>query len=358
MAVKFGGKRDGQLDMGAAEPAKVAFNQEFPDTNLGTPIEVEEAQQVVTTPHVEMVAAPAVVKHGAKVTDIAPFVPGGSLAFFDFQNDPFALFDFNGADGALGQALPMRRIEYCASKGTESLRKGQITDMATMEQKPSVRAVLVAMKFSRVWMPDYDPTAESNEPLCVSLDGSRRTKGMNTRVPEEQLCAECPHAKWAPGAKHPDCSEVYTLLMLDVDDSDTPFLFNLRRTGIKPLRTFRNALKATALRVWTAASGVPANLCAEFTLAATPEKNFYLPTFTDLKAVSLERARELASRLAPIIQTFNKAETAEAMLAADGAFDDDGEPARVSVKEDAYVPPAEEYAPVVAGGAGRKFGSR
>lgn len=312
MAMNFGQPGGGQgRDTGAVQAAKP----------------VEAAQPVAAPASTAMVPAGA---GGALATqrDAVPLVYGG----IDLTFDPFALMDMNDADSQLGQMPPLRRIEYCASDDSTGLQAGWITDTLTRTQKQRIDAVLVAVKFTRLCMGKFNPSAPkdgaSRRPICASSTGKQRTGGtgagivtvgvkdgserdMQVTVPEGQNCATCPWAKWPDNQKRPVCSEAYNLLMADLEDGGTPFMVNIWHTGIKPLKVFRNALKASALKVWTPADGVPPNMRVRFEFSATPEKRYYLPTFTNLTDLSLEEARRLAMGLAPIIEAFNSQDTTE-----------------------------------------------
>lgn len=332
----------------------------------------------------------------------APAQPGALvIAGVDLGTNPFGLMDLNDADEQLGQSLPLRRIEYCASPDAKTLTAGWITDTTTRTQKQTIPACLVAVKFTRLLMSRFNPNAaqgdDSRRPICSSSNGTCRTGGtgagavevemkdgskreVRVDVREGQSCVTCPYQAWPRDQKRPICSEAFNLLMADLEDGGTPFMLNIWHTGIKPLRTFRNALKAAALKVWRPTDGVPANLRVQFRFYATPEQRYYLPTFADLAELDLETGRRLARGLEPIIAAFNQQDTTEIATqdlaeeqdernggdAASGGFGDepyytDGNEAQSQQPQAQQQSTATAAQAPSAGGAapaGRRFGNR
>jgi len=231
---------------------------------------------------------------------------GGALAGMGLDHNPFALMDVNDADQNLGATLPLRRIEYVASQDAKDadLTRGLITDAVAMTQKETVRCVLLSQKFSRAYLPTFDPKADEQEPpYCVSLDGKTRTRREDDsdEIPDDQACARCKHSKWGKNREKPDCSEIYTLLLWDIDDQ-LPFVFNIRRTGIPPWRKGRTNLKVQAMKHHK--GGVPANLCVSFELGSREKETYYLPTFSDFEPVDDDTIEMLVGGIESLMASF------------------------------------------------------
>jgi len=231
---------------------------------------------------------------------------GGAMAAMNLDADPFALMDINDADQNLGATLPLRRIEYLASQDAKDadLERGLITDSVSMTQKEAVKCVLLAQKFSRAYLPPFDTKADEQEPpFCVSLDGKNRTGGESEEIGDLQVCAHCPHSQWTDRETPPACSDIYTLLLWDIEDQ-IPFVFNIRRTGIKPWRKGRQNLKLQAMK--HRVGGFPANLCVSFELGAKPKDTYYLPTFGEFEAVPEDTIGMLAQGMESLLGSFQE----------------------------------------------------
>lgn len=266
---------------------------------------------------------------------------GGVLAGMDWGADPFVLMDINSAEEHLGASLPLRRIEYLASQDAKDagLARGLITDSVSQTQKPFVSCILMAQKFKRAYRPPFDAKADEQEPpYCVSLDGRQRTGGESDEIAGGQVCAQCPHSQWADDRETPPaCSEIYTLLLWDLDDA-MPFIFNIRRTGIKPWRRGRQALKLQALKFRK--GNLPPNLCVSFNLGARAKDTYYLPTFDDFAEVDEATAVSLAHGLEAVMSSFGEVDPTAAAVEPEVEVE-------VAVAEDdaPASPPAKKAAP-------------
>lgn len=270
----------------------------------------------VEKPQTRGVSTTAVaVKEANLETALAAF-PGMSPELAEMiAHDAFALVNINGAADQLGTSMPFRKIEYCNSEEaqTAGLVKGQFTDTLTGTQKPTMTVLLLAQKFSRVMQSKYDPLKDEQDlPLCLSHDGRARAAGdeggTSKIIHPLQECATCPHSKWSTSQEGkqvpPVCSDVYTLLMFDVEDC-MPFVFQIRRTGIAPWRKALQALKVAAIRYRVGPlATAPANLAVQFLMSTKAEKIFFRPQFSHFDASD---ADQVVQQILPGLASFMNA---------------------------------------------------
>lgn len=195
------------------------------------------------------------------------------------------LLGINNADAFLGDIIPILKIDQkTANRGTLSLSTGG--------NKANVSFVWLAMSRSRILWPDYDPKIKDPKPLCKSLDGLSPHAGVTMRG---NPCQECLDAQWVNG-KPSLCAEVYNLLCWDIEDQ-APFIFGVKRTGIKALRMLKAQLKHGISKF--AHPGLPVHCCVKIQLLGKPESSYFVPEFTILGQNSQEEAKtyhELALR--------------------------------------------------------------
>jgi hypothetical protein len=88
---------------------------------------------------------------------------------------------------------------------------------------------------SRVWFEEGQ-----QQPTCKSNDAWKPSDKIE--VPVHRVCAGkegkrmvavCPRAQWDADNKRPDCSLVYNILALNLDDSEMPFFVGLKGTSVK-----------------------------------------------------------------------------------------------------------------------------
>ena len=104
----------------------------------------------------------------------------------------------------------------------------------TSEAKDEITCVLLHIKKSRRWATYSEVSGMSEH--CRSVDGAEgvRTDG------EVVGCDSCPHRLWGRGNGHaavPDCDIVYTLLGIDLEDSN-PFIIRAKATSRKPVQRY------------------------------------------------------------------------------------------------------------------------
>ncbi len=243
---------------------------------------------------------------------VAVSAPSRSLQVVDLDANPLALLDLNDAQAHLGQSLPFRRIEYCANSAEAAelgLQKGLITDTLTMKQKQVVPAILIAQKFSRAYLPPFEPGREMQaEPVCLSSNGRCMTGGSAMKEGESQvLCSDCSYAQWV-GEEKPACAEVYSLLCFDVED-EMPFVFNVRRTGVKPWRKAQQVLVVYSIKFQHQGVKAP-NLCVQFGLSTRAKATYFLPVFDDFKAAAKETSEGLYHALGGWLSVFSRTDYA------------------------------------------------
>lgn len=197
------------------------------------------------------------------------------------------LLNFNGADKHLSDILPKCSIEYLAKNNISGYKRGWFT-FNLGHQKESINAVLLAMKFSRILWPVFNPKELNPMPLCKSDNGEVSSNG--SLYPVGTSCTSCKHANWKDGAP-PPCSEVFSLLLYDVDDK-IPFVLPVKRTGIYPLRKLKTALKLNGRKF--VYPGLPVNICLSLKIETQPVDNYYVISFPQRDAKSGE---ELWKRL-------------------------------------------------------------
>jgi len=236
---------------------------------------------------------------GKKSGALARRKPAGAL---DVRKS-FSLLNINDAADRLGEDLPIYKIEYKGRRDVPGeYEKGKIT-MSTGGQLDSIEFVWLSMAFGRILWPDpYDPKDPKPKPLCKSQDGVRPCDGEDMR---KGPCAACPEKEWGNNGKRPPCSEVYTLLCWHYDEK-CPFIFAVKRTGIKALRALKTALKQKIATFGY--KGLPINTCAKVRLTIEPRENYYVPRFEIMDRLPQEEALEFANVAAGLLPVFSKSD--------------------------------------------------
>jgi hypothetical protein len=106
-------------------------------------------------------------------------------------------------------------------------------DNATEETAKTIEAIMVMMHRSRAWF-QWDDSSESNTFYCTSHDAVTGTLEDSGRT---RPCRTCPDAVWrkdAKGKKTVNCSEIRTVLCLDLKGQE-PFLIRFQRSSAKPI---------------------------------------------------------------------------------------------------------------------------
>ena len=195
-----------------------------------------------------------------------------------------SLLNIHGADSALGELIAIYKIDYNSHRGMIAISTGG--------HQTKVQFVWLAMSRSRIMWPDYDPKETDPKPLCKSLDANLPIGGITMRPGP---CNACQDAKWIEG-NPPLCAEIFNLLCWDVQQQ-LPFIFGVKRTGIKPLRLLKVQLKLQALQ--HGYHNIPDHCCAKLELKAKPEGTYFVPQFTILSRLTEAEALcyyELAQR--------------------------------------------------------------
>jgi hypothetical protein len=106
-------------------------------------------------------------------------------------------------------------------------------DNASEETSKTINAIMVMMHRSRAWF-QWDDASESNTFFCTSHDAVTGTLEDTGRT---RACRTCPDAVWRKdikGKKTVNCSEIRTVLCLDLATQD-PFLLRFQRSSSKPI---------------------------------------------------------------------------------------------------------------------------
>lgn len=187
-----------------------------------------------------------------------------------------SLLNINNADYFLGDILPIYKIDQ------KTTNRGMIA-ISTGGIKSNVNFIWLAMSRSRILWPEYDPKIKDPKPLCKSLDGISPHAGVTIR---NNPCQECLDSQWLNG-RPSLCAEVYNLLCWDIEDQ-APFIFGVKRTGIKALRILKAQLKHGASKF--AHPGLPAHCCVKIQLIGKAESSYFVPDFTILSQNNQEES--------------------------------------------------------------------
>jgi len=217
--------------------------------------------------------------------------------------EAMSLLNINDAADRLGEDLPIYKIEYKGRKDAPAeYEKGKIT-MSTGGQVNSIEFVWLSMGFGRIlWPEPYKPEDPTPKPLCKSQDGVQPWDGEDMR---KGPCAKCPEKEWRNDGERPPCSEVYTLLCWHYNEK-CPFIFAVKRTGIKALRALKTALKQKMATYGY--KGLPINTCAKIRLTIEPKANYYVPRFEIMDRLPQEEALEFANVAAGLLPVFSKSD--------------------------------------------------
>lgn len=234
------------------------------------------------------------------------------------ENKPFALLNFSNAENSLKDMIPIAKIEYLANKNNPAEFKKGAFSFNLGYQKEEVRIVLLAMKYGRQLWEKYNPNKENVVPLCSSSNGEHSTNGIHHNNESPQVCSSCKHAQWDDD-QPPACSDTYSLLCYDVDDS-LPFIIQVKKTGIMALRKLKTALKVTAPK-WAYPQCAP-NACVSIMMRSKPVDNYYVLDFPqkDLKGNPLWQrltecqSHELTKLALDLSKTFTQMDLQEEAL--------------------------------------------
>ncbi len=204
------------------------------------------------------------------------------------QQESTNLLNINSANDALGDMISVYKIDHKENRGKLLSNIGLIKD--------KIEFIWLAMSRSRILWPIYDPKEKELKALCKSFDGVQPNGGITVR---NNLCSNCPDSQWANG-KPPLCCEIFNMLCFDVD-SQSPFVYGVKRTGIKSLRLLKAQLKHCAQNI--PYPGIPPHLCFKIELKPKPENTYFIPQLTILAQCSEEEAktyRDLAIRFTQV----------------------------------------------------------
>lgn len=315
-----------------AQPGPIGFHQPAPvvasaDPGAPAPEVVQPAAQPMpATAQAPVTAATAVVPvaHAS-----APALPADLVQELSTQlamagidpNSPCGLLDMGGVQDSLGSSLPIIRLEHAMGNKAQQhgLQRGLLTNMATMEQVPSMRIVSLAVKMQRIFFPEeYDPSEADPQPLCMSLDGKSAHHGKDCDAQRNGLrpglpCATCQYTKWREEGgkrKKPLCAETYVMLGYDVE-GNVPVVFPFKRTAIKSFRAAHAQMQTKGMK-WGLGLPLALRHCSvSFVVKPVGVKNYYVPGFDDWRQVPLDDAAGYASMLSALIGMFAEVDTSK-----------------------------------------------
>lgn len=245
---------------------------------------------------------------------------GRSGALVNAAADPMAALNIGGAADDLKVSLSPYKIEYCAGDCPKEYKKGKLTPydgaerLPAAEQMDSVEVVWLSMSKARLLWPKYDPKQprEEIEPLCKSANGVNPDGG--SAMMDVSSCEACPHSKWDNDTKTPPaCAEVYRLLCYDLKN-ERPFVFDIKRTGIKPLRRFINLLRRKKNEYLY--SGLLVNCCVKVKISAEEEGNYYSPHLEIVERLDEEAASKFSELSVALMDQFSQMEPEKHSTAA------------------------------------------
>jgi len=213
---------------------------------------------------------------------------------------------FDDGLGALDSGdliIPRLIITQKTTPGIETENIGKFFINLTGEFFNSMRLTTLKLTKGRIlWPNEYD---KDNEPLCRSHDFAYPADDIQNATPMASSCGllpgdpkkhVCPYADWTLDKKGkpkpPQCSELWNLLVLDLD-SYMPMFFTVKSTGIKPAKKFYSAVniigKAKNIPMWN----------QEFTInlmvANFDSGPAYIPSFVGPKQLSAEESEVVNS---------------------------------------------------------------
>jgi len=226
-----------------------------------------------------------------------PAMPGGE-----------EMANLEGMD-MLGLTIPIFKVEYKRSPQTrddKSLKEGLFTS-SLGGQKEKLRCVLLRVRPSRVYWPDFDPSEENPVPICKSNDA--RTPAKDIEEPMAPSCMGCPYSLWndkakTPREKKPKCALVWNLLCLDME-TGIPFVIAAKRTSIKPFRNYLTRFRLTRRPTYS----------IETIITAKPVQSWYVLQFEEgeeLRRQDIDKASKYAEDLADTFRRTDITETTEA----------------------------------------------
>jgi len=147
------------------------------------------------------------------------------------------------------------------------------------------RIVPLTISKSRVWFEDGQQL-----PTCKSDDSWKPSKKIE--APVHRVCAArdeerggrivavCPRGKWGPDNEPPDCSLVFNILALNLDDSEMPFFIGLKGSSVKSAKRLHSYFNLRKLANFTRSCVM--GLAKEI----KPKGTVYVVTFKDFQVVN------------------------------------------------------------------------
>lgn len=200
------------------------------------------------------------------------------------DNLPVADDVYDDGIGGMDQedlVIPRLKLAQGLSKeGTEGRFRLNITG----EEYETLECVFLKAQKGRVMFTENieDP------PVCGSRDNIYPDESFEE--PMAPACKDCEYSQWE-GSNAPQCAESWTLLGLMIE-TEVPFFYQTKGTGVRPTRMFLSAIKLKAKKA-------NAHLCDfKVTLKAKESKNkkghkFFVPVFDKLTLLKDTPYRDL-----------------------------------------------------------------
>jgi len=207
--------------------------------------------------------------------------------------------NINGALDRLGSSVEYYKILH------DGADAGKISGRDELRER--IEFAWLATSFSRILRPGIRETDQ--RPICRARDGNSPDSGTFQNAGP---CDTCPESQWnnstAP-ATPPRCTEQWALFCWDLE-MDAPFIFVVKRTGIKPLKRLSSRLRLGRGRYsyqgLSAFSSVKIELTAK-KIEPPRGKTYYVPNFAIIEKLPETIARQFAD-CSGFVETANKTE--------------------------------------------------
>jgi hypothetical protein len=213
----------------------------------------------------------------------------GTREMAGWAPDPWEDDDIMGS--ATGVTIPLMKVLYDETKDKpDGAPNGMLFNNVTGEVKPSASVVLLAAKIGNVWQPPFDPKAKTQEAaFCKSNDGEKPCGGSMIQpgpcraMGRRGAIEVCPKLKWQNGPKgkriKPECATFFTACFMDLE-TDLPFVFTFKRTGVKVWRDYVNKWKSVRMQHVRKEYPMSPRFYVPVILGTKKVDNYWIPTLT------------------------------------------------------------------------------
>lgn len=242
------------------------------------------------------------------------------------QKDP--LGSLGPASTQLAPDWPRAKIEYLRDGSTKKSHpdwQSGLFTLSTEIQKDHLLGVLLCMRYGRIYWPiPFNPDSPPDKPWCRSQDGVHHDKSILTQLPpfcvsispegkpytdpSGRYIPECSYATWKEDGKPPDCKEVFSLLLWETEEK-CPVIFDVKSTGIKSLRQFKNSLASTGASMRHGQLPIPC--CCLVKITIRDKGIYFIPVFNIVEQVSREDAIKYTQYSIDFSALFNRVDIAD-----------------------------------------------